>query len=54
MLSALSTFTPLPPAHDTAEGLRRQLHLRPEPLRPGMLPVQRDVRWIADTLLEKL
>lgn len=42
------------PAQETVDALRRQLHIAPKPLRPDMLPLQRDVRWIADTVLEKL
>ncbi len=54
MLSSLSAFAPIPPTQDTAHALRRQLHLTPAPPSPIRLPLQRDVRWIADTVLEKL
>lgn len=42
------------PAQQTADVLRRQLHLSPAPLQPGMRPLERDVCWIADRVLEKL
>ncbi|MBS7841566.1 hypothetical protein KFF47_02120 [Pseudomonas fluorescens] len=58
MFSAPSTharIAPTPaPALAPADALRRQLHLSPEPLQPGMFPLQRDVRWIADLVLDKL
>ncbi|QVN02628.1 hypothetical protein JYG38_04005 [Pseudomonas rhodesiae] len=58
MLPPLSVIAPtaahLTPADACARGLRRQLHIHPEPLTPGMLPLQRDVRWILDTVLEKV
>jgi len=51
MLSALNTRLP---TQESVDALRRQLYLDPVALRPGMLPLQRDVRWIADKILEKL
>ncbi|WP_340053873.1 hypothetical protein [Pseudomonas sp. JAI120] len=51
MLSALNTRLS---TQESVDALRRQLHLDPVALRPGMLPLQRDVRWIADKILEKL
>ncbi|MDQ0738684.1 hypothetical protein [Pseudomonas sp. W4I3] len=54
MLCAPSLLSTCPPAHDTATLLHRQLRAEPEPLSPGTLPLQRDVRWIADHVLENL
>jgi hypothetical protein len=58
MLTAPGTLPTLTsvhtPAQATVDALRRQLHMTPEPLRPDRLPLQRDVRWIADAVLEKL
>lgn len=54
MLSVLGSQPTQSPVHDSASVLRRQLHLTPAPLQPGMLPLQRDVRWILDVVLEKL
>lgn len=42
------------PAQETADVLRRQLHLSPASLQPGIRPLERDVCWIADRVLEKL
>lgn len=58
MLPPLSVLAPaaapLSPAEACADGLRRQLHIHPAPLSPGRLPLQRDARWVLDTVLEKL
>ncbi|WP_300634895.1 hypothetical protein [Pseudomonas sp.] len=53
MLSIPSPLSPPLPL-DTTAVLHRQLRKNPEPLSPGALPLQRDARWIADHVLEKL
>ena len=54
MLRVSSPESTHPPLYDTTAVLQRQLHMKPWPLSPGTLPLQRDVRWIADYILEKL
>ncbi len=58
MFSVPSVRAPIAPpssaAQESASALHRQLHITSEPLRPGMLPLQRDVRSVVDYVLEKL
>lgn len=54
MLRVHSPVSTQPPLYDTAAVLHRQLRMNPRALSPGTLPLQRDVRWIADHIVEKL
>ncbi|CRM25350.1 MULTISPECIES: hypothetical protein [Pseudomonas] len=54
MLRVPSPVSTQPPLYDTAAVLHRQLRMNPRALSPGTLPLQRDVRWIADHIVEKL
>ncbi|MEG8231213.1 hypothetical protein [Pseudomonas orientalis] len=54
MLRVHSPVSTHPPLYDTAAVLHRQLRMNPRALSPGTLPLQRDVRWIADHIVEKL
>ncbi|QJI30906.1 hypothetical protein HKK55_20090 [Pseudomonas sp. ADAK18] len=54
-LSAISPIAPaLGPAQETASALNRQLKATTCSPCTGELPLQRDARWIADTVKEKL
>ncbi len=54
MLRVPSPVSTQPPLYDTAAVLHRQLRMNPRAFSPGTLPLQRDVRWIADHIVEKL